>query len=148
MAPFLNPIAKKMNKTFEYRNAPSKGAIWLAAAGVILLLLMILVTGSDHLIWMVWIFGTVTAAWMIVPKPVYGIKVDPDYLVLSAWRDPRYVRLDDIAYLRATNISDETSIAIVYKNGDEEGIFSADLPHIDTLIAVLADHGIPVRDVY
>jgi len=137
-----------MNKTYEYRSAPSKGAIWLAAAGVILLLFIILITGSDDLTWMVWIFGAVTVAWMIMPKPIYGIKVDPEYFVLSAWRDPRYVRLDDIAYLRATNVSDETSIAIVYKSGEEEGIFSADLPEIDILIAVMADHGIPVRDVY
>jgi hypothetical protein len=85
---------------------------------------------------------------MIVPKPIYGIKVDPEFLVLSAWRKPRFVCLEDIAYLRASDISDETNIAIVFKNGTEEGIFAADLPDTDTLVYVMAEHGIPVRGVY
>ncbi len=137
-----------MNDVYEYRRAPGKGAIWLAAFGVVLLLTAVLLNEAYHLMPMVWVAGAVTLAWMLVPKPVYGIKVDSEYLVLSAWRKPRYVRLDDIAHLRASNISEETMMAIVYKNGDEEGIFAADLPQVDTLVSVLAKHGIPVRDIY
>ena len=137
-----------MSNIFEYRRAPGKITIWLAALGVVMLLLVVVMTEADHLEWMVWTAGAVTIAWMLMPKPVYGIKIDDEYLVLSAWRKPKYVRLSDIAYLRATNVSEETNIAIVYTNGDEEGIFAADLPDVDTLVAVMAEHGIPVRDVY
>jgi hypothetical protein len=137
-----------MEDLYEYRHAPSKGAIWLAALGVVLLTLIVVLNDADHLIWTIWVAGAVTVAWMIQHKPIFGIKIDQEYLVLGAWRDPRYIRLEDIAYLRATNVSEETTIAIVYKDGDEEGIFAADLPDIDTLITVLADYGVPVRDVY
>ena len=115
-----------MNEVYEYRNAPGKGAIWLAAFGVALLLMAVLIAGATHLMPLVWVASAVTLAWMIFPKPIYGIKVDPEFLVLSAWRKPRFVRLEDIAYLRASDISDETNIAIVFKNGTEEGIFAAD----------------------
>ena len=137
-----------MNEVYEYRNAPGKGAIWLAAFGVALLLMAVLIAGATHLMPLVWVASALTLAWMIFPKPIYGIKVDPEFLVLSAWRKPRFVRLEDIAYLRASDISDETNIAIVFKNGTEEGIFAADLPDTDTLVYVMAEHGIPVRGVY
>ena len=137
-----------MNDVYEYRHAPGKGAIWLAAFGVVLLLMAVLIAEASHLMPLVWVASAVTLAWMIVPKPVYGIKVDTEFLVLSAWRKPRFVRLEDIAYLRASNISDETNIAIVFKNGQEEGVFAADLPDVDTLVYVMAEHGIPVRDIY
>ena len=42
----------------------------------------------------------------------------------------------------------ETNIAIVYRDGAQEAIFAGDLPDIDTLVVVMAQRGIPVRDVY
>jgi hypothetical protein len=137
-----------MNDVFEYRHAPGKGPIWLSAFGVVLLVMAVLFAEAYHLMPLVWVTCAVTLAWMLVPKPVYGIKVDGEYLVLSAWRKPRFVRLDDIAYLRASNVSEETMMAIVYKDGEEEGIFAADLPEIDTLVSIMAEHGIAVRDIY
>lgn len=137
-----------MDEVYEYRRAPSKGAVLLAAFGVVMLLTAVIINDADHLLWLVWVSGAVTITWMILPKPVYGIKVDDKHLVLSAWRKPRHVWLDDIDHLRATNISEETNVAVVYKNGKEEGIFAADLPDIDTLIAVMATRGIPVRNAY
>ena len=137
-----------MNDVYEYRHAPGKGAIWLAAFGVVMLLMAVLLAEASHLMPLVWVASAVTLAWMVVPKPVYGIKIDTEFLVLSAWRKPRFVRLEDIAYLRASNISDETNIAIVFKNGQEEGVFAADLPDVDTLVYVMAEHSIPVRDIY
>lgn len=137
-----------MEDVYEYRRAPTKGAVWLAAFGVMLLGLFIISTDAFHLLPLVWVACFLNLAWMLVPKPIYGIKVDADYLVLAAWRNPRYVRLDDIAHLRASNVSEETMIAIVYKDGEEEGIFTADLPDMDTLVQVLAAHGIQVRDIY
>jgi hypothetical protein len=137
-----------MNEVYEYRRAPSKGAIWLAIIGVLLLMAAVIINGADHLTWLVWVCGTVTLAWMLLPKPVSGIRVDENYLVLSAWRNPKQIPLDNVAYLRATEVSDETEIAIVFKDGTQEGIFAGDLPDIDTLISVMAERGIPVRDVY
>lgn len=137
-----------MNEIYEYRRARGKGVIWLAAFGVVLLLFAVLLAEASYLMPLVWAASAMTVAWIAVPKPVYGIKVDTEFLVLSAWRKPRFVRLEDIAYFRASNISDETNVAIVYKNGDEEGVFAADLPNIDTLAYVMAEHGIPVRDIY
>ena len=137
-----------MDEIFEHRVEPGKGAIWLAAFGVVLLVLAILLSQAYHLMPLVWVAAAVTITWMIVPKPVYGIKIDGEYFVLSAWRKPRYVRLDDIAYLRASNVSDETNIALVYKSGEEEPIFAGDLPDVDVLVVVLAQHGVPVRGVY
>ena len=137
-----------MDEIFEHRVEPGKGAIWLAAFCVVLLVLAILLNQAYHLMPLVWVAAAVTITWMIVPKPVYGIKIDGEYFVLSAWRKPRYVRLDDIAYLRASNVSDETNIALVYKSGEEEPIFAGDLPDVDVLVVVLAQHGVPVRGVY
>jgi hypothetical protein len=137
-----------MDEIFEHRVAPGKGAIWLAAFGVVLLMLAILISQAYHLMPLVWATAAVTIAWMIFPKPVYGIKIDGEYFVLSAWRKPRYIKLDDIAYLRASNTSDETNISIVYKSGDEEPIFAGDLPDVDVLVVVMAQHGVPVRGVY
>lgn len=140
--------ADHMNTVYEYRRTPGKTAIWLSALGVVTLFIVVVITDAYHLTWMVWTAGTVTVAWMLIPKPIYGIKIEGEYLVLAAWRKPRYVRLEEIAYLRATNVSEETNIAIVYTNQEEEGIFAADLPDVDTLVAVMAEHGVPVRDVY
>jgi len=137
-----------MSDVYEYRRAPSKGVIWLAALVVVLLMVMIVVNEQYQLVWLACVFGSLTVAWMWLPKPVSGIRVDDDYLVLSAWRTPKFVPLDDIAYLRATQISLETDVAIVYKDGRQEGIFAGDLPDIDTLVNVMALRGIPVRDVY
>ncbi|MDX8351107.1 hypothetical protein [Cognatiyoonia sp. IB215182] len=137
-----------MNEDYEYRRAPNRGVIWLAATAVILLIVATTLTGSDELSLMVWALGAMTLCWMLLPKPVAGIRVDDEYLVLSAWREPRPIRLDDIAYLRMTEASAETYLAIVYKDGTEEGVFAGDLPDIDILAEVMAARGIAVRDRY
>lgn len=136
-----------MDEVYEYRRAPSKGAIWLACIAVAILLATVVVNGATDLLWLVWVCGAITIAWMFLPKPVAGIRVDNDHLVLSAWRNPRPYMLDDIAHLRVTEASLETEVSIVFKNGDEEPIFKGDLPDIDTLITVMAKRGIPVRDI-
>ncbi|MEL6681623.1 MAG: hypothetical protein AAFQ09_03145 [Pseudomonadota bacterium] len=113
-----------------------------------MLVIAITLTGSEELTWLVWAIGAATLCWMMLPKPVAGIRVDDTHLILSAWRLPRAIRLDDIAYLRATEASAETNIAIVYKNGSEEGVFAGDLPEMDILVDVMAQRGIAVRDRY
>ncbi len=85
---------------------------------------------------------------MLIPQPIAGIRVDNDNLVLSAWRSPRSIPLDSIAFLRAAVTSTETEISIVFKDGSEESAFAGDMPDIDTLVDVMAARGIPVRDVY
>lgn len=135
-----------MNEVYEYRRAPGKGAVWLACIAVVMLLAAVILNGADHLMWLVWTSGAVTLAWMILPQPVSGIRVDDDHLVLSAWRNPRPILLDDIAHLKVTQASLETEVSIVFKNSDEEPIFAGDLPDIETLISVMAKRGIPVRD--
>ncbi len=137
-----------MDEVYEYRREPGKGVIWLSAITVVLLITFVGLTGAYHLNWLVWAFGAATLFWMLVPKPVSGMRVSKDHLVLSAWKNPRVIRLDDIAYLRATEASAETEVAIVYKDKTEEGIFVGDLPDLETLATVMAARGIPVRDVY
>jgi len=137
-----------MVEVFEYRSAPGKGVIWLAVFGLAILLALVILADAYHLIGLVWVAGTMTLVWMLLPKPVYGIRVDNTHLTLAAWRDPRHIPLDDIDHLRATGVSDETDIAIVYRNAEEEGVFAADLPDIDILVEVMAARGIPVRGVY
>ncbi|MDX8348160.1 hypothetical protein SLH49_09190 [Cognatiyoonia sp. IB215446] len=137
-----------MNEDYEYRRAPNRGVIWLSVAAVILLIVATTLTGSEELSWLVWALGSLTLCWMLMPKPVAGIRIDNEYLVLSAWRQPRAIKLDDIAYLRVTEASAETYLAIVYKDGTEEGVFAGDLPDLETLAEVLAARGIAVRDRY
>ena len=137
-----------MNEVYEFRRAPSRGGIWLSATAVLMLIVAVSLTGSEELSWLVWGVGAATLCWMMLPKPVAGIRVDDDYLVLSAWRNPRSIRLDDIAYMRVTEASAETDIAIVYKDGREEGTFIGDMPEIESLIDVMAKRGIAVRDAY
>lgn len=137
-----------MKEVFEYRRAPNRGAIWLSASAVAMLIAAITLTGAHELTWLAWALGPITLGWMLLPKPVAGIRVDDDYLILSAWRTPRAIPLDSIAYLRATEASAETDIAIVYKDGTEEGTFTGDMPDITTLAEVMAARGIAIRDVY
>jgi hypothetical protein len=86
--------------------------------------------------------------WMVLPRPIAGIRVDDHHLILSAWRLPRMIPLDDIAYLRATSVSADSDVTIVYKDGREEGTFAGDMPDIETLSYVMAMRGVPVRDIY
>lgn len=137
-----------MIEEYEFRQTPTKGPIWLAAIGLAMLILAIFIVGTGELFWLAWAVGAVTVAWMLFPRRVYGIKVDDTYLVLGAWRDPRFVRLSEIAHLRVSNVSEETKVAIVYKDGEEEAIFAADLPDLDILVSVLAERGVAVRDIY
>lgn len=136
-----------MSDVYEYRRAPNRGPVWLALIGVILLLVAVIQFGATQLTWLVWVAAAVTIAWMILPQPVSGIRIDRDHLVLAAWRKPRPIALDDIAHLRVDDSGLETHTTIVYRNGKEEVIFAGDLPDVDTLIMVLADRGIPVREV-
>ena len=137
-----------MNEVYEYRRTPGKGVIWLSAITLILLLAVVQATDATHLMWLVWGLGSFCVFLMIVPRPVSGMMVDDSYLVLSAWRNPRVILLDDISHLRATEASAETQMAVVYKDGAEEGIYSGDLPDMETLVTVMAARGIPVRDVF
>jgi hypothetical protein len=137
-----------MNEVYEYRRAPGKGIIWLGGMGVVLLLVAVSVTDATELMWLVWVLAALTLVLMLVPRPVTGIRVDDTYLVLAAWRKPRSIALDDIAYLRATQTDPETAIVIVYKDGTEEKTFIGDMPDLETLIYVMAARGIPVRGVY
>lgn len=137
-----------MEHVFEYRSAPGNGVIWLAALAVLALLTAVLLSGAHDLIWMIWVAGAVMFAWMIVPKTVYGMRLTRTHLTLAAWRKPHHIPLVTIDHLRATNVSEETQIAVVYRDGKQEAIFSADLPDVDTLVAVMAERGIPVRGVY
>ena len=137
-----------MSDVYEYRRAPNKGPVWLALIGVILLLVAVIQFEVLELQWLVWVVAAITISWMMLPRPVSGIRIDRDHLILSAWRKPRPIALDDIAHLRVDDSGLETIVMIVYRNGEEEQVFGGDLPDIDTLIAVLAERGIPVREVY
>ncbi|WP_342070295.1 hypothetical protein [Yoonia algicola] len=136
-----------MSDVYEYRRAPNKGPIWLAFIGVVLLFVAVIYFETTQLQILAWGLGAVLIAWMLLPKPVSGIRIDADHLTLAAWRKPRPIPLDDIAHLRVSDAGIDTEVAIVYRNGDVEDVFSGDLPDINTLIAVLAERGIPVRDV-
>ncbi|MFG5383053.1 hypothetical protein [Yoonia sp. R2-816] len=137
-----------MNDVYEYRRAPNPWVIRLSAMALILLTTFVIITEAGHLMVVVWGLAAATYCWMMMPKPVLGIRIDRENLVLGAWRKPRAIPLDDIAYLRVTEVSAETSVTIVYKDGREEGTFAGDLPEIETLSEVLAERGIPLRDIF
>lgn len=137
-----------MNEVYEYRRAPNRGVIWLCASMVIILICIVVVSGATQLVWAVWVLGAVMLFWMVLPRPVTGIRVDDHHLILSAWRQPRLIPLDDIAYLRATSVSADSDVTIVYKDGREEGTFAGDMPDLETLSYVMAMRGVPVRDIY
>ncbi|EBA13015.1 hypothetical protein [Roseobacter sp. CCS2] len=136
-----------MSRVYEYRRAPNKGPVWLALMGAIMLLVSVVHYGATDLVWLAWAAIALTIAWMVLPRPVSGIRIDNTHLVLSAWRNPRPIPLDHIAHLQVRDMELEGDVTIVYRNGEQEDIFTNDLPDVDTLIAVLAERGIPVRDV-
>lgn len=137
-----------MNEVYEYRRAPNRGVIWLSAVTIAVLVSVVGYSDSGHLIWLIWSLGAVLIFWMLLPKPVAGIRIDDNHLILAAWRQPRLIALDDIAYLRATSVSADSDVTIVYKDGREEGAFAGDMPDIETLSYVMAIRGVPVRDIY
>jgi len=136
-----------MNDVYEYRTGPNQWVVRVFAILTLLLITIVVFTKAQHLMALVWGIGAATFYWMILPKPMSGICIDQHDLILAAWRKPRRVPLDDIAYLRVTEASAECSISIVYKDGREEGTFAGDMPDIDTLAVVMAERGIPVRDI-
>ncbi len=135
-----------MNDVYEYRKQRGRGVIWLSAITVVFLLGAILIFGATQFITVAAILGAVMLLWMAMPAPAAGIRVDDEYLTLSAWRKPRQIRLNDIAYLRATDQSPDSDVTVVYKDGREEGTFKGDMPDFDTLAEVMAARGVPVRD--
>jgi hypothetical protein len=136
-----------MNDVYEFRRAPGKGAIWLGSATVAVLLFVMALTDAK-LDWLVWGAGAVTLTWMVLPRPVAGIKVDDTHLVLSAWQNPQTIPLDDIDHLKATRESLESDFKIVLRDGREMIALAGDMPDLETLVYVMAVRGIPVRDVY
>lgn len=136
-----------MNDHYEYRRTPGKGPIWLAFSGVVLLLVAMAYFEAEQFKPLAWISGALLIGFLLVPRPAFGVRIDADHLILSAWRTPRTIPLDDIAHLRVSDGALERHVSIVYHTGEVEEIFSHDLPDIDTLIVVLAQRGIPVREV-
>ena len=136
-----------MDDTFVYKHRPARGVIWLTAAAALALGAAVYWLGLTNLLTVFVLFAGLTIAWFLLPRPVYGIKLDSTYLTLGAWRKPRPIPLDSIAYLQAKDISDEINYVIVYRDeeAEEEGIFALDLPDEDTLVEVMAERGIPVR---
>ncbi|SFS15874.1 hypothetical protein [Yoonia litorea] len=134
-----------MSDTFEYRHKPKRPVVWLAAAMAVAIAVMVVALDLQQLIWLSVLFIAITVGWLMPRRPVYGIKLDGDHLTLAAWRKPRPVPLDRIAYLQAAETSDEISYVIVYRDGEQEGVFPLDLPDDDTLVEVMAERGIPVR---
>ncbi len=136
-----------MSDVYEYRREPNRGPVWIALFGVILLLVAVIQFDLTELMWLVSVTAAILITWMILPRPVFGIRIDDHHLILAAWRKPRHIALDDIAHLRIDDTGLETQVMIIYRNGNEEPVFAGDLPDIDTLIVVLAERGVPVREV-
>ena len=134
-----------MTDTFVYKRGPGRGVIWLALAITLGLCAFVFAMNMLQLLPALILFAGLTAAWVFLPRPTYGIKVDGTHLTLAAWRKPRPIPLDSIAHIQAGTISDEISHVIVYRDEEREGIFALDLPDEDTLVEVMAERGIPVR---
>ena len=130
---------------YSFRRAPSKAAPRLALASLMYLMAAVLLSEADYLRWSAWALGGVTLVWIFLPRPVSGIRITREHLVLAAWRKPRPIPLDSIDYLLTTEVSEETEVAIVYKDGSMEGLFSGDLPDSATLAKELAARGVAVR---
>lgn len=136
-----------MDDIFVYKHRPARGVIWLTAAAALALGAAVYWLGLTDLLTVFVLFAALALAWILRPRPVYGIKLDGTHLTLGAWRKPRPIPLDSIAYLQAKDISDEITYVIVYRDeeAEEEGIFALDLPDEETLVEVMAERGIPVR---
>ena len=134
-----------MSDAYVYKRRPGRGVIWLAGLVTAALGAMVYTAGLLDLLPVLVLFAALTLGWIFLPRPTYGIKVDNTHLTLAAWRKPRPVPLDNIAYIQAANVSDEISYIIVYKDNEREGIFALDLPDEDTLGDIMGERGIPVR---
>lgn len=137
-----------MNEIYEYRVAPNPWAIRIAMIAIMMLVITVSFSDRANLRYLIWSLGAVTVVWMLLPRPISGIRIDDTFLILGAWRSPRLIRLDDIAYLIVTEVSAESRISVVYRDGRIEATFAGDMPDIDTLSEVLAVRGIPLREVY
>lgn len=134
-----------MDGEFTFRRAPSKAAPRLAAATLFYLVAAIVLSEEEYLIWSAWALAGVTMVWIFLPRPVSGIRIDRNHLVLSAWRKPRPIPLDSIDHLLTTQVSAETEVALVYKDGSMEGLFVGDLPDMAVFSSEMAMRGVPTR---
>jgi len=134
-----------MSDSYVYKRKPGRGAVWLTVIVGAALTAAYVQWGTDELLPVLLLCLALAAGWLLLPRPTYGIKVDDTHLTLGAWRKPRPIPLDSIAYIQASNISDEITYVIVYRDDEREGIFALDLPDEDTLVEIMAERGIPVR---
>ncbi|WP_333713228.1 hypothetical protein [Yoonia sp.] len=134
-----------MSNSYVYKHKPGRGAVWLMAVTATLLSGGTYVVGGPELLPAAIMMIGFAAVIALRPRPTYGIKVDDTHLTLAAWRKPRPIPLDSIAYLQAAQISDEIPYVIVYRDKEREGVFALDLPDEDTLVEIMAERGIPVR---
>lgn len=134
-----------MDDTYVYKRKSGRGVVWLSIVVTVALAGAIYGLGHSDLLPVMLLFLALTVGWLFVPRPTYGIKVDDTHLTLAAWRKPRAIPLDSIAHIEASDISDEITYVIVYRDGEREGVFALDLPDEDTLVEIMAERGIPVR---
>ncbi len=134
-----------MSEVYKFKRRPARAVIWVTLLCVILFGAFVYVNQLAQFYWLVAGCALISVVWLLLPRPIYGIKVDDTHLTLAAWRKPRPVPLDRIAHLQATEHTDEIGYVIVYKDDEYEGIFSLDLPDEETLIEIMAERGIPVR---
>lgn len=119
----------------------------MAAIAAFLLFFVLLAARLHELIWLAWALGCIMILWMALPRPVAGIRIDDTHLTLSAWTKPLPIPLDEISHITVTEADLETEFTLVFKDGTEELMLSADMPAVDTLSRELAERGVPVRDL-
>lgn len=135
-----------MSEVYEYRHAGRKSAIWLIASVTAFVLGIALVNLVPEVKTAMWAIAAIILLWSLTVKPIAGIRVDDDHLILSAWRKPRLIPLSDIAYLQSTHWDEACQVTIVMKDGTEQKAHACDMPPACTLAHVMAERGIAVLD--
>ena len=137
-----------MNEVYEYRRIPGRGIIRLAAAAVVVSFTTVALTGAQYMLQLACVIAPLALLWMSLPRPIAGIRIDDESLILSAWQNPRAISLDDLSHIQILNDDVETNISIHFKDGRTERAMAHDFPPVEILAVVLATRGIPVRGIY
>ena len=135
-----------MTEFYAYRRSSRSKVVWLCAAAAAAVMIYGITYDVPNIIGLVLVFIFVVIGWQLMANNVRGIRVDTENLILNAWREPRLIALDDIAYLRAEHWTDDPGISIVYKDGTEERTNPRDMPPLSELTEVMAMRGIRIKD--
>ncbi|MBW4708077.1 hypothetical protein KX928_09785 [Roseobacter sp. YSTF-M11] len=134
-----------MSETYEYRLPGRRASVWMTLAVVGLLLAVVASEVASWYIWLVWMPSMAMVLYLLLKNPISGLRLTNDMLLLSAWRNPQALLLQDIAKIRFIDWRDGSDMEVHLHSGEVIQAISSDIPPRSSFVRALHQRGIPVE---